>query len=909
MKGESLDAANIAYLEELYGDLRDEDLPCALQEAVRPVAVPAPGEEGVQQKQNGVNRLLWAFRELGYLYADLNPLKGYVTREMSYSLVAQTGPKKNLDPATYELSAADMETEFYGGTYLEQPRQSLAKLIDHFQRTYCKTMGVEFLHIQNSNMRSWLMERLEGKGRLWDPTPTERKEVLHDLVRAKEFERFLGNQFLGQKRFSLEGAEAVIPALRLLAKSAAGQGVAEIVLGMSHRGRLNVLANLINKPLVEIFSTFGGGEEPPHYMLSGDVKYHLGYGSEVEFPEGKVRVSLVANPSHLESVNPVVEGKARGYQSRLNDKYRKKVIPVLLHGDAAFSGQGVVAETLNFARLKGYTTGGTIHIVVNNQIGFTTASSDARSTFFPTNIAKGQPVPIFHVNGYDPEQVIRALNLALRYRQKFGFDTVIDLICYRVHGHNEADEPTFTHPRMYSLIKAAPGVYEHYGKRLADEGVYSAAEQQEFVDGYLGELKKSADDAAAKMSRTEEDDAFLEGEWRGFSHRYSYTQVKTGLGEKRVRELGEAAMKVPDEITMHRKLVRIIDGRREMIRDGQNIDWATGEMLGFASLLTEGYPIRLSGEDSGRGTFSQRHAVWWHSGGDEMKSYFPLQNLTPDQARFKVYDSPLSEFAVVGFEFGYSISSPNMLVLWEAQFGDFANEAQVIIDQYIAASETKWNRHSGLVMLLPHGYEGQGPEHSSGYLERYLQLCAEENLQVCNCTTPAQYFHLLRRQMLSSYRKPLILMTPKSLLRDKRAVSSIDEFGEASFKPLIHDGNTEAEILLACSGKIYYDLADRLAETGNTRFSILRVEQFYPFHADEYKKIVGGMKKLKAARWVQEETRNRGGWSFIREYLEEPLKFRVEYVGRAASASPATGHYSEHQTEQRRIIDEACKEK
>jgi 2-oxoglutarate dehydrogenase E1 component len=906
MRDSGLDVSNIAYLEELYSRFSDDELPDQLKAATSSQA-PEAVDERLQQKQNGVNRLLWAYRELGYLYADLNPLKGYITREMSYSHMAQTGPKRNLEPSVYDLTPEDMGREFFGGPYIQDSSRTLQNLIDHFRKTYCSTLGVEFLHIQNSNMRAWLMERLEGSGRLWNPLPEDRREILHDLVRAREFERFLGNQFLGQKRFSLEGAEALIPALRQLAAKAAAGGAVEIVLGMSHRGRLNVLSNVLGKPATDIFATFGGSEEPAHYLSSGDVKYHLGYGAKLEFPEGSLQMSMVPNPSHLESVNPVVLGKVRGFQSKLNDKFRKKVIPVLIHGDAAFSGQGIVAETLNMAKLKGYTTGGTIHIVVNNQIGFTTASSDARSTFFPTNIAKGQPIPIFHVNGYDPEQVVRAVDLALRYRQKFGFDAIIDLICYRVHGHNEADEPTFTHPKMYSLIKAAPGVWEHYGRILAGEGAYPADEQKQFVDSYIGELKRSAEEAA-RRGETDTDDAFEEGEWQGFCHQYAYKQAKTGLPAKRLKELGEAAMRVPEEITMHSKLVRIIGGRREMIREGKNIDWATGEMLAFASLLTEGYPVRLSGEDSGRGTFSHRHAVWWHSGGDVMKAYFPLQHLDDNQAPFKVYDSPLSEFAVLGFEFGYAVSRPRMLVLWEAQFGDFANEAQVIIDQYIASSETKWNRQSGLVLLLPHGYEGQGPEHSSGYLERYLQLCAEENMQVCNCTTPAQYYHLLRRQMLSAYRKPLVLMTPKSLLRDKRAVSSLKEFSSTSFRPLIHDGNTDAEFLLACSGKIYYDLADRLAGPGESRWSLLRVEQFYPFHGGEFSEIVGSMKRLRTLRWVQEEPRNRGGWSFIREHLEEISGLKPEYIGREAKASPATGHYSEHIVEQRRIIDEAFKE-
>ncbi len=792
MRNQKIAPENIAYLEELIPESADSEIEEYFPENT------TESQYSLLQSQSSVNRLISAFRHAGYLYADVNPLKGYLTRAMRHIQAVETGVQRHLNPETYGLTERDMEETFYGGRFLTNPTRPLKDLIETFRDIYCSTMGSEFMHIQNRSMRTWLLEKLEHKTGLWDPGEEEQIRIQKDLIRAKEFERFLGSQYLGQKRFSLEGAEALIPALNFLARSAAGKGVKEIVLGMSHRGRLNVLAHTMGKPLDELFGTFGNTPEPVHYMLSGDVKYHLGYESRISFPEGEMFLHLTSNPSHLESVNPVVEGKARGFQNRLQDKCRKKVIPVLIHGDAAFSGQGIVAETLNLAKLKGYTTGGTIHLVVNNQIGFTTAWSDSRSTLFPTSLAKGQPVPIFHVNGYDPEQVVRAMDLALRYRQKFGFDVVIDLICYRVHGHNESDEPTFTHPGMYSRIKSAEGVYAHYGKILSDRGIYPQADQDSFLAEYREYLKEADKNSGALKPQTP---------LKPYTHTGG---TKTGLSKKRLKELGERLTDIPENLNLNRKLMKIIQGRREMVKKGTALDWATAEQLAFASLVSEGCPVRLSGEDSGRGTFSQRHAVWWNHTEEVPEPYYPLQHITPDQEFFRVYDSPLSEFAVLGFEFGYSLTRPNVLVLWEAQFGDFVNEAQVIIDQYIAASETKWQQTSGLVLLLPHGFEGQGPEHSSGYLERFLQLCAEENMQVCNCSTPAQYFHLLRRQAKADWRKPLIVMTPKSLLRDKRAVSHLDDFKDPGFKPLIHDGNSNAGTLLVCSGKIYHDLADSL---------------------------------------------------------------------------------------------------
>ncbi|MCE9613140.1 MAG: 2-oxoglutarate dehydrogenase E1 component [Lentisphaerae bacterium] len=860
-------------------------------------------------KQSRVSELLWAYREIGYLQADLNPLRGYVTPGMAKLRDSVGGDYRELSLGEFDLSEDDLNVEFSAGKYLSPPRAPLSRIIESVRETYCSAMGVEILHIQNRSMRNWLIENIETGNNHPHLETATRRAILEDLIKAEEFEHFLHSQFVGQKRFSLEGSESLIPALHaLIDRSAYEADVEEIVLGMTHRGRLNVLVNLLGRSPSGIFATFGSDEMPFAYTGSGDVRYHLGFSVDHVNPDGShIHVGLVANPSHLEAVDPIVEGKARGIQRRRRDTERKKVIPILIHGDAAFTGQGVVAETFNMSQLKGYRTGGTIHIIVNNQIGFTTASRDARSTFFPTDVAKSMPIPIFHVNGDKPEYVVRAMDLAFRFRQEFAYDAVVDIFCYRKYGHNEADDPTFTHPVMYEMIRQLPSVATQYGEELDREGVYPRSEQDAFREAYRNELR-AALAAAEKQPPVTVDAGFQSDEWRGFTREYDHTPVETGVPDERLYPLAQAVTRMPAEIPFNPKLKRIIADRRQRYDQRANIDWTCAEALAFATLLTEGTPIRLSGEDSGRGTFAQRHAVWWYTDKEKPTPYCPFDHLSPDQARFAVYDSPLSEYSVLGFEYGNSLAQPHMLNIWEAQFGDFANGAQVVIDQFIAAAESKWDRGSGLVLLLPHGYSGQGPEHSSAHLERYLQLCAENNMQVCNMTTPAQYFHVLRRQMRRTFRKPLVIMAPKSLLRHKRAVSRFGEFTSGNFSEVLDDAQDldQADVMLFCSGQVYYDLLQARENRHDNRTAIIRVEQLYPFPEQQLQRVLGKYAHVRAFSWVQEESRNRGAWSFIHERINALLGGRpLRYVGRKASASPATGSYSMHQRELQALLDEA----
>ena len=860
--------------------------------------------------QSRVDTLLWAYRDVGYLYADLNPLGDYMTPEMRYMFYTSEGYYQSLEPKAFGLSEEHLDVEFSAGKYFKPERAPLRDLIEVFRKTYCGTMGAEILHIQNKVMRRWLIERLESPSKRRVFTDEERRLLQRDLIRAEELEHFVHSNFIGQKRFSLEGSEVLIPALRYLTSSAAQHGLQEIVLGMAHRGRLNVLLNVLKKKPADIFAMFTENYQPHMVGGSGDVKYHLGHSLDIVDESGAViHVSMVANPSHLEAVNPVVEGKARGIQRRRGDKHRKKVMPVLIHGDAAFSGQGVVAETLNLSQLKGYRTGGTVHIIINNQIGFTTASRDARSSFFTTDIAKGLPIPILHVNGDDPEQVVRAIDLAMRYRQKHGYDAIVDIICYRRLGHNESDEPSFTHPLMYGRIKDHPTTRTLYGRKLQEEGVYSAEEQDQEKDAVIADWKTELDQAKGDY-RPNINDAFQDGDWSGMQGRYSHEPIDTGIGRDRLDLIGNALVTVPDGFGIHPKLKRFVKDRRERLESGEKFDWSLAESLALGSLLLEEHPIRLSGEDSGRGTFSQRHAVWWDTQSPIPRTHTPLRNLAPDQAAFSVYDSPLSEFGVLGFDYGYSIAQPNILTMWEAQFGDFVNGAQVVIDQFLAAGERKWFRYSGLVMLLPHGYEGQGPEHSSAHLERFLQLCAEDNMLVCYPSTPAQYFHVLRRQVKQPFRKPLVLMTPKSLLRHKECVSSRDEFTSGSFHTVIDDparpAGSEVDNLLICTGKVYYDLAAERKARGDSRTAIVRVEQLYPRPDVRLKEVLAQYASAKRVAWVQEESRNRGAWTFAGEWVADLVERpRVDYVGRRAAASPAAGSHKEHNDELRRLLDEA----
>ena len=856
-------------------------------------------------KQGRVDSLIWAYRDVGYLFADLNPLE-YMTREHSYLRKTIEGNYESLKHSNFGLNDEDLDVDFRSGRTLHPSKGKLSDILSGLRETYCSYMGVEVLHIQNRTMRGWLIERLEENNNRPLLTAGQKRLIQEDLIKAEEFETFLHKKFIGQKRFSLEGSEAVIPALHyLIDTTAADLGIKEITLGMAHRGRLNVLSNLMHKPYEEIFSTFEEQSSPHEVGGSGDVKYHLGFSTDHVNVDGKIHISLVANPSHLEAVDPIVEGKARGTQRRHGDTHRKKVIPVLIHGDTAFTGQGVVAETFNLAQLKGYRTGGTVHIIINNQIGFTTAQRDARSTFFCTDVAKVMPVPIFHVNGNHPDYVVRAIDLAIRFRQKFGYDAVVDIFCFRKFGHNEADDPSFTHPIMYQKIKNAKAASRVFGKQLHDEGLFSLEDQEAFRRSYQSTL-----DTALKSARSKPvqyiNDGFRRGDWEKYDSEYDHNAVVTGVNDKTLLEIGKKITTSPKRFGVHKKLGRILEAKRKMFDQGDGFDWATAESLAFGTLLLEGHPIRLSGEDSGRGTFSQRHAVWWDTATDEPEPYMPLANLSNDQARFRVYDSPLSEYSVLGFEYGNALAQPEMLTIWEAQFGDFSNGAQVIIDQFVAAGETKWDRGNGLVMLLPHGYEGQGPEHSSAHLERFLQLCAEDNIQVCNASTPAQYFHLLRRQLKRPFRKPLIIMTPKSLLRNREATSSLSELTTGHFQEVLDDPRLpkKAERIVLCSGKAFYNLTEQRDEKEDESTAIIRIEQLYPFPQVQLQAILNRY-YFRELVWAQEESRNRGAWTFIRDRSDQINgTIPIRYVGRKESASPATGSYKQHQLELKEILSE-----
>jgi 2-oxoglutarate dehydrogenase E1 component len=856
--------------------------------------------------------MIRAYRIRGHLAADLDPL-------------ALKPPESHpeLDPASYGFGPQDMDRPVFIDNVLGLERATIREILTILQRTYCSTLGVEFMHISNPAQKAWLQERIEGPGKGVAFTAAGKKAILNKLIEAEGFEHFLNIKYTGTKRFGLDGGESMIPALEQIIKRGGALGLREIVLGMAHRGRLNVLANVMAKPHSVIFHEFKGGSSTPEEVEgSGDVKYHLGSSSDREFDDNKVHLSLTANPSHLEIVDPVVLGKVRAKQDLLEGD-RRRVMPLLIHGDAAFAGQGVVAECFGLSGLKGHRTGGSIHFIVNNQIGFTTSPIWARSSPYPSDVAKMIESPIFHVNGDDPEAVVYAAKIATEFRQKFKHPVVIDMFCYRRFGHNEADEPAFTQPIMYRRIAQHPTVVQLYANRLIEEGVLTAAE----LEAMKAAFRKHLDDAFAASEGYKANKAdWLDGRWSGLKAARlddDPRRGQTGVEIARLKELGGRLTRLPKGFTPHRTLQRIYDGRRKAIEDGAGLDWATAESLAFATLLDEGFPVRLSGQDVQRGTFSQRHAVVVDQ--ETEKRYTPLNHLGRDQkARFEVINSMLSEEAVLGFEYGYSLAEPNCLVLWEAQFGDFANGAQVVFDQFISSGERKWLRLSGLVCLLPHGYEGQGPEHSSARLERYLQMCAEDNMQVANCTTPANYFHILRRQMKRDFRKPLVLMTPKSLLRHKRAVSRLDELGSGtSFHRVLWDdaqfGPTEKVTLkddakirrvILCSGKVYFDLFEEREKRGIDDVYLMRVEQLYPF---PLKTLVSELSRFKGADivWCQEEPYNMGAWTFVQPNLEWVLgkaggkAKRARYIGRSASAATATGLMSKHLKELHAFLDEA----
>jgi 2-oxoglutarate dehydrogenase E1 component len=847
--------------------------------------------------------LIRTYRVRGHLAADLDPL----------GLHRQDLPA-DLTPEFHGFTSGELDRPIYLEGTLGFDWASVNEILPVLQRNYCGKIGLEYMHINDLEERRFLQERMEGREAEIRFTPEGKQAILAKVIEAEQWEKFLARKYVGTKRFGLDGGESMVPALEAVIKWGGLRGVEEIVVGMAHRGRLNVLANVMGKPYRAIFSEFAGGASNPEDVGgSGDVKYHLGTSSDREFEGVKVHLSLLPNPSHLEAVNPVVLGKARAEQTALGDPEGTKVLPVLLHGDAAFAGQGIVAEILSFGGLPGYGTGGTIHFIINNQVGFTTSPQFARSSPYPSDIAKMVQAPILHVNGDDPEAVTFACKLAIEYRQTFKRDIVIDMWCYRRFGHNEGDEPSFTQPLMYAKIRNHPPVSDIYGARLVQEGVVDRA----WIDGRVSDFTATLETEfeAAKSYLPNKADWF-EGRWAGLGRpdtpETERRNVATGISEADYRDVGRILTTVPADLTPHKTLTRIVDARRQMFERGEGFDWATAEALAFGTLVREGFQVRLSGQDSGRGTFSQRHSVWVDQ--NDGHKYIPLCHVPG--GRFEVRDSPLSEFGVLGFEYGYALSDPRTLVLWEAQFGDFANGAQVIIDQFIAAGEAKWLRANGLVMLLPHGYEGQGPEHSSARPERYLQLCAEDNMQVANVTTPANYFHILRRQMHRDFRKPLIIMTPKSLLRHKLAVSKAADFtGDSHFRRILSDlaGPRDEEVkrLVLCSGKLAYELMEARDKAGDRHTSIVRIEQLYPFPSEPLVERLRRMPGLEEVVWSQEEPKNNGYWAFVEPFVEQCLADagvkprRPLYAGRAASASPATGLAKRHAAEQAALIADA----
>jgi len=884
-------------------------------EAKTPAAAPADVRAATLDSLRAI-MMIRAFRMRGHLRANLDPL----------GLTIPPGDASELDPATYGFTEADYDRPIFLDFVLGLETSTLREILAILRRTYCGTIGVQYMHISDPKEKSWLQERIEGRDKEIVFSKEGKIAILKKLIEAEGFERFLHKRFPGTKRFGLDGGEALVPAMEQIIKRGGALGVKDIVLGMPHRGRLNVLAAVMGKPYHVIFHEFQGGSSVPSDIEgSGDVKYHMGASSDRSFDDNSVHLSLTANPSHLEIVNPVVLGKARAKQAftlrETPDAGRGHVLPLLLHGDAAFAGQGVVAECFAISGVKGFRVGGTIHFIVNNQIGFTTAPSFSRTSPYPSDVALMVEAPIFHVNGDDPEAVTFAAKVATEYRQQFGKDVVIDMFCYRRFGHNEGDDPTMTSPLMYARIKDQPSTREIYAKRLIGEGVITEAEGEGWVDEFLAFLDSEFD--AGKTYKANKAD-WLDGKWSGLKLPGDEDRPgQTGVPMQKLVDIGKRITTIPTSVDAHKTVRRVIEGRRAAIEAGEGLDWGTAEHMAFATLLDEGIPVRLSGQDSVRGTFTQRHSDVVDQTTEE--HYTPLNNIRPGQANYEVVDSALSEEAVLGFEYGFSLAEPNTLTLWEAQFGDFVNGAQVVIDQFIISGERKWLRMSGLVMLLPHGYEGQGPEHSSARLERFLQSCAEDNMQVVNCSTPANYFHALRRQVHREFRKPLVVMTPKSLLRHKKAVSNMADLAEgSSFHRVMIDGaeaqcdvggvtlqaDDKIKRVIMCSGKVYFDLIDARAKSGRDDVYILRLEQFYPW---PMKSVSQQLTRFKNAElvWCQEEPKNMGGWTFVDPWLELTLDRldikakRARYVGRPASASTAAGMMSRHLKELETFLAEA----
>jgi len=848
--------------------------------------------------------LIRSYRVRGHLKAKLDPLGLEIPQE-----------HPELNPTTYGFEGSDWDREIFLDNVLGLETSTIREILEIVQRTYCGSIGVEFMHIQQPDQKAWIQERIEGRYKEVIFTAEGKVAILRKLIETEGFEHFLNVKYTGTKRFGLDGAESLVPAMEGVIKRGGQLGVKEIVLGMPHRGRLNILTNVMAKPFRAVFSEFQGNPANPEDVEgSGDVKYHLGTSSDREFDGNNVHMSLTANPSHLEAVNPVVLGKARAKQSQLGSDVGGQVMPLLLHGDAAFAGQGIVAECLGLSELKGYRTSGTIHFVVNNQIGFTTSPKYSRSSPYPSDVGKMVQAPIFHVNGDDPEAVCHVAKIATEFRQLFQIDVIIDMFCYRRHGHNEGDEPAFTQPLMYRTIAQHPTTMQIYAKKLIEEGAATEEQVETWIKEFRDYLEKQFETANSfKPNKAD----WFEGRWEGFGRAdKGARRGTTSVDMEDLISIGHKLCEVPEDLNVHRTLQRVLKNKKKMIDTGEGIDWATAEALAFGSLLKEEYPVRLSGQDCGRGTFSQRHSVFVDQMTEER--YMPLNNLSEKQAGYEVIDSMLSEAAVLGYEYGYTLAEPKALVLWEAQFGDFANGAQVIIDQFISSGESKWLRMSGLVMLLPHGYEGQGPEHSSARLERYLQQSAEDNWQVVNCTTPANYFHVLRRQMHRKFRKPLVIMTPKSLLRHKSATSTLADMGHgSSFHRVLYDNDVvskpkDVKRIVLCSGKIYYDLKARRDEAGQTDTYFLRLEQLYPFPEEALAEELRDFTHVEEVVWCQEEPKNMGAWTFVEPNLEKSFAkvgmknvSRARYAGRKESAATATGLLKKHNQQQLALINDA----
>ena len=852
--------------------------------------------------------LIRAYRQRGHLLAKLDPLGMMKTEYLD-----------ELHPEYYGFKKENYNEKIYLDGVINKEHSTVKEILSILNKTYCGPIGYEYMHISNPTERKWLRDRIEQDESSLQFTKNGKEAILNKLIQAEGFEKFLHTKYVGTKRFGLDGGESLIPALEQIIKIAGQSGAKEVKIGMSHRGRLNVLANVLQKSYKRIFNEFAGDIQTFGEEGAGDVKYHLGASSDREFDGNSIHVGLTDNPSHLEAVNPVVLGQTRGKQFFHEDKERNKVLPILIHGDAAFAGQGVVAECFAMSGLPGHNTGGTIHFIVNNQIGFTTSPRFARSSPYPSDVAKMVDAPILHVNGDDPEAVVYATRIATEFRLKFNRDVVVDIICYRRFGHNEGDEPSFTQPLMYKKIRSHPTPVEVYGSKLVNENTLSESELKKFKTDFknlLDDQYKNAKDYKPKIE-------WYEGSWS----RYKPEKGKdkrgiSGFDQRKLLEISEKINSIPEELNLHKTIIKILNARRASVSDGKGIDWSTAEALAFGSLLEEGYPVRLVGQDSGRGTFSQRHSVLRNQ--LDNSRYVPLNNISKVQKRYEIVDSFLSELAVLGFEYGYSLVQPNTLTMWEAQFGDFANGAQVVIDQFIASGERKWTRSSGLVMLLPHGYEGQGPEHSSARLERFLQLCSNDNMQVMNCTTPANYFHALRRQMHRDFRKPLIMMTPKSLLRNKYCVSNLEDFSkENSFHRILWDHAvdpktngfiklrkaSEIKKVILCSGKVYFDLLDAREKLKIDDVILFRIEQLYPFPAKTLVKELKPYAKNAKFYWCQEEPKNMGGWFSVRDYIQWTLETinannsKISYIGRSPDASPATGYAKRHIAQQQEIIN------